>query len=61
LGWNKSVIFVVEAAGVYSFASYWLVKSWEMSETGADGKAARGQLKVQRQGATFRPLTFKPD
>ena len=59
LGWNKSVIFVVEAAGVYSFASYWAVKSWEMSETSADRKAARGELKVQRQGAAFRPLTLE--
>lgn len=59
LGWNKSVIFVVEAAGVYSFASYWMVKSWEMSETSADRKAARGELKVQRQGAAFRPLALE--
>jgi glucan phosphoethanolaminetransferase (alkaline phosphatase superfamily) len=58
LEWNKSVIFFVEAAGVYAFSSYWVVKSREISQTNADHKAARGELKVRNHGVVhaFRPL-----
>jgi hypothetical protein len=61
LQWNKSVIFFVEAAGVYAFAAYWVVKSREISETQADNKAACGELTVGQRGATpaFRSAPVK--
>ena len=58
LEWNKSITFFVEMAGVYAFSFYWVVKSREISETSADHKAARGELKVQDHGVAhaFRRL-----
>jgi hypothetical protein len=38
------VVFVVEAAGVWVFALYWLVKSRELRETGAAHLALQGKL-----------------
>ncbi|HQX53979.1 MAG TPA: hypothetical protein PLR25_28960 [Planctomycetaceae bacterium] len=40
-------IFFVELAGIYVFAVYWLIKSYEISQTDLDKKAARGQLRVE--------------
>jgi hypothetical protein len=55
---NRSLIFFVEAAGVYVFAWYWLLKSREIAQTDADRKAARGKLRVKPHGLsdTFRHL-----
>jgi hypothetical membrane protein len=41
---RTSYIFFAEAAGVYAFAAYWLVKTREISETNADRRAASGEL-----------------
>ena len=38
--------FYVEAVGVWVFATYWLVKSQEVSLTRADEKAAKGEIEV---------------
>jgi hypothetical protein len=47
LPWFRgALIFFIEAAGVYVFALYWLVKSREIRETEADQKAAHGKLQV---------------
>lgn len=47
---NQSVTFFVEAAGVYVFSAYWIVKSREITETNADKKAARGALQARPHG-----------
>jgi hypothetical protein len=59
LQWNKSVIFFVEAAGVYAFAFYWVIKSWEMSETSADRRAARGELQHRRPAHAFQSMPLE--
>jgi len=41
---NPSTVFWVEAAGVWSFGAYWLVKSNELKKTAAEEKAAKGRL-----------------
>jgi hypothetical protein len=46
------VVFFVEAAGVWVFAGYWLVKSLELRKTGAARLALQGKL---RQMATASP------
>jgi hypothetical protein len=57
LGWllergsgYRWTLFLVEAAGVWTFASYWLVKTLEMRRTHADTRAAEGQLAVPAHG-----------
>lgn len=44
-GGEPSVVFFLEAFGVWAFAAYWLVKSWELRQTSADHAAARGILE----------------
>jgi hypothetical protein len=50
LGFRSSFLFFAEAFGVWAFAMYWLWKGFEISETGADRKAAMGELKLPRGG-----------
>ena len=42
----SSFSFFVETVGVWVFAAYWLVKTREEFWTGADEKAAKGELEV---------------
>ena len=44
-GGEPSVVFFVEVLGIWAFAAYWLVKSWEVQRTSADRAAARGILE----------------
>jgi hypothetical protein len=44
-GGEPSVVFYVEVFGVWAFAAYWLVKSWEIRQTSADRAAAQGILE----------------
>jgi len=58
-----SRVFFVEAAGVYVFALYWLVKSREIQETQADHKAARGRLHAPQPAKlsdAFREMPVRP-
>ena len=48
--WRKSAIFFVELAGIYVFATYWVIKSHEASKTNVDEKASRGKLRVRPHG-----------
>jgi hypothetical protein len=57
LGWllekgsgYRWTLFLVEAAGVWIFAGYWVVKTLEMRRTHADTLAAEGQLAVPEHG-----------
>ena len=43
---RNSIKFLVEAAGSFLFALYWLIKSREISETQADQEAASGKLQA---------------
>lgn len=45
---EPSVVFFVEAFAVWSFAAYWLVKSWELRQTSADRAVAQGILEHSR-------------
>jgi hypothetical protein len=54
----RSTKFFVEVAGIYVFATYWVLKSHEASKTGLDNKAVRGALRARSYSArdAFRPL-----
>jgi hypothetical protein len=54
--------FFIEAAGVWVFSAYWLVKSHEISQTSADEKASCGKLHIKTYGLSdaFRPLPITP-
>jgi hypothetical protein len=45
-GNESSLVFFLEAFGVWAFAAYWLVKSWELKQTNADRAAAQGILRA---------------
>ncbi|WP_019562076.1 MULTISPECIES: hypothetical protein [Caldimonas] len=68
LGWwlerstgHRWTLFLAEAAGVWSFAAYWLVKTFEMRRTHADSRAAEGQLAVPEHGVgdAFKALAVQ--
>jgi hypothetical protein len=42
--------FFIEAAGIYAFAGYWVIKTRELSETNFEKKAAAGQIQVAPHG-----------
>jgi hypothetical protein len=44
---HNSAIFFVELAGIYVFATYWIIKSHEASKTKVDEKACLGKLRVK--------------
>ena len=48
---QKTAIFSVELAGIYVFATYWVIKSHEVSRTDSDQKAAQGKLRIEPHGA----------
>jgi hypothetical protein len=50
--------FWVEAAGILSFGTYWLVKSWELRTTALELKTVRAQ--VRRVGGMVRSIAPKP-
>jgi len=47
-------VFFVEVFGIWAFAAYWLVKSWELRQTSADRAAARGVLEPSLAAARGR-------
>lgn len=55
---NNSAIFWIELASIYTFASYWLVKSHEASSSQLEQKAAAGKLQIPAHSLhdSFRPL-----
>jgi len=55
---QRSIVFFVEATGVYFFATYWLVKSWEIASTNVEEMAIHGKLRVIpfHMADTFRRL-----
>ena len=55
---HKSAIFFTEVAGIYVFATYWVIKTIEASKTGLDKRACEGKLATQPHGLSdfLRPL-----
>ncbi|MFO0581200.1 MAG: hypothetical protein U0229_02915 [Anaeromyxobacter sp.] len=54
LGWliprsARMAILLVECAGIWTFAAYWLVKTRELGKSDADLKALRGRLQPARR------------
>jgi hypothetical protein len=45
-------VFFVEAVGIWTFAAFWLIKSREIADSGADRAATSGQLirPAQKKG-----------
>ncbi len=46
----KSYTLFVEAAGIWIFATYWLVKSRELSYTNAERLVLRGKIRINQIG-----------
>lgn len=63
-GGEPSVVFWVEVFGVWAFAGYWLVKSWEVRQTSADRAASQGILApspgLERAGVPGRLVQTAP-
>jgi hypothetical protein len=55
---RKSAIFFVELAGIYVFATYWVIKSHEARKSNVDEKTCRGKVRAQQHGLidVLRPL-----
>jgi hypothetical protein len=55
-------IFFVEVAGLYVFAAYWLLKSFEVSQTDLDKRVTFGKLRVgpHRLSDAFRQISISP-
>ncbi len=57
LGINHWLVLIVEGLGIWTFAAYWLLKSYELSLSKADQKAMKGQrLSVSEAAAEKRSL-----
>jgi hypothetical protein len=58
----RSIVFLVEGAGVYAFAAYWVVKGLELRRTGAERLAMAGELSTRRYGLAdaFRTIEVVP-
>ena len=41
-------VFFIEAAGIWTFAIYWWVKSRELAHTGADKRALQAEIELNR-------------
>lgn len=50
---QNPLTFFIEAAGVWVFATYWLVKSRELAETDAERLAVEGKLKVAESSGSM--------
>lgn len=55
---NNSAIFWIELSSIYTFSSYWLVKSHEASRSQLEQKAAAGELQIPAHNLrdSFRPI-----
>lgn len=63
-GGEPSVVFFLEVFGVWAFAAYWSVKSWELWQTSADRAASQGILApspaLERAGVPGRLVQTAP-
>jgi cytochrome bd-type quinol oxidase subunit 2 len=49
-GMMRYKLFLIEAAGIYAFGLYWVIKTRELSKSDFDRKAARGEIQVEPHG-----------
>ncbi len=54
-GTHSSKTFFLEAFGVFAFAGYWLVKSFELKETSAEAKVLKGKVARVKRREGGRP------
>ena len=54
IGLEHAQVLLIEALGVFGFAAYWALKSWEISTTGADRLAARHEVEMVRSKSLFQ-------
>ena len=57
--WRDWTIFFVEVAGIYVFSAFWLLKTYEISQTDLDKKVAQGKIRVEPRPMLER-LTLHP-
>ena len=50
----------IEAAGIWAFAAYWLVKSSELKKSNATKRALRGEVETSPQGTATAAQTSAP-
>jgi len=63
-GGPNVAVFLVEAAGVWVFGTYWLAKSRELARTDADRLAMEGKLRRAAAARSFQPgrlVQIEPD
>ncbi len=58
LGVNHWLVLIVEALGIWTFAAYWLLKSYELSLSKADWKSLTGQ-PISMDAAAEKPSLRK--
>lgn len=56
---HDSFIFFIEAAGIWAFAAYWIIKSSELRKSAATAKALDAEIETQ-PGRKAGPLTPQP-
>lgn len=59
IGTESSYVFFIEVAGIWAFASYWLIKSSELKKSAATAKALDAEIETQ-PGRKSGPLTHQP-
>jgi len=62
--WEKDAnptVFLVESAGVFTFATYWIVKGREIALTNSERLAVAGEMVAPQHGAedTFSPVPMR--
>jgi len=53
---RASFVFFVEAAGIWAFAAFWALKSWELKNSSATAKAVQGKLALDPATDTLREV-----
>ncbi|HKH50106.1 MAG TPA: hypothetical protein VKM72_36100 [Thermoanaerobaculia bacterium] len=59
IGTESSYVFFIEAAGIWAFALYWVLKSSELKKSAATAKALDAEIETQ-PGRKTGPLTHQP-
>lgn len=53
IGRGEAYVFFIEAAGIWAFAAYWLVKSSEFKKTNVTKRALRGEVETSPKGTAI--------
>ena len=60
IGQGTAYVFFIEAAGIWAFAVYWLVKSSEFKKSNATKRALRGEVETSPHGTAIAAPTSAP-